>query len=439
MTAMGTPKRQTSSISAPEARRIALAAQQFVPAPAPPTTVRGVSELVRRLGAIQIDSVNVLVRSHYLPIFSRRGAYSTSLLERAAYGESDRPLFEYWGHEASFLPIELYPLLRWRMEQARRGEGTWGRLKRYANEHKALVAAVLEQIRERGALAAGELANGGRSTGSWWGWSQGKEILEWLFWTGEVTTARRRNFERLYDLTERVLPAVRNVPVPPTDEAQRALMAIAVRAMGIGTLRDLRDYFRLPTAAAASRLQELVEQGIVQPVSVEGWKQQAYMHADARAPRSIDVSALLSPFDSLIWERQRTERLFGFHFRLEIYTPLHKRQHGYYVLPFLLGDRLVGRVDLKSDRARSRLQVRGGSVEAGIGVGRVVQPLAAQLDSLAAWLGLEDWEITSRRGELLKALRGSRPQRKRGTGEKGPKASSNKSKSRPRSARQSRR
>jgi uncharacterized protein YcaQ len=401
------------SISAAEARRIALAAQQFAPAAAP-STVRGVSDLVRRLGVVQIDSVNVLVRSHYLPIFSRRGAYSTSLLERAAYADRDRPLFEYWGHEASFLPIELYPLLRWRMDQARRGEGTWGRLKRYASEHKPLVAAVLEQIRERGALAAGELEDGGRSTGSWWGWSQGKEILEWLFWIGEVTTARRRNFERLYDLAERVLPDARNAPVPSRDDAQRALMTIAARALGVATLRDLRDYYRLPTADAAARLSELLEEGALQPVSVDGWKQQAYMHSATRVPRSADAAALLSPFDSLIWERQRTERLFGFHFRLEIYTPIHKRQHGYYVLPFLLGDRLVGRVDLKADRARSRLQVRGGSVEAGIRAGRVAQPLTTQLDSLASWLGLDDWEVTSRRGELLKTLRGSKAPRRMG-------------------------
>jgi uncharacterized protein YcaQ len=401
------------SISAAEARRIALAAQQFGTAAAP-STVRGVSDLVRRLGAVQIDSVNVLVRSHYLPIFSRRGAYSTALLEHAAYAERDRPLFEYWGHEASFLPIELYPLFRWRMDQARRGEGTWGRLKRYASEHKTLVAAVVEQIRERGALAAGELKDAGRSTGSWWGWSQGKEILEWLFWIGEVTTARRRNFERLYDLAERVLPDARNAPVPARDEAQRALMTIAARALGVATLRDLRDYYRLPTADAAARLHELLEEGTLQPVSVDGWKHQAYMHSATRVARSADAAALLSPFDSLIWERQRTERLFGFHFRLEIYTPLHKRQHGYYVLPFLLGDRLVGRVDLKSDRARSRLQVRGGSVEAGIKASRVVQPLTAQLDSLAAWLGLDGWEVTSRRGELLKALRGSRVPRRMG-------------------------
>jgi uncharacterized protein YcaQ len=395
-------------LSLAEARRIALAAQSFVPEAAAPKGVAALAKIVRRLGAVQIDSVNVLVRSHYLPVYSRCGSYAPALLERAAY-DSNRALFEYWGHEASLLPVDLYPLFRWRMERARNGEGTWKRLRRYATSHKALVAAALEQIRERGALGASELADCGKSKGSWWGWSQGKEILEWLFWIGEVTTARRRNFERLYDLTERVLPEhVRTAPVPSPEQARRELMAVAARALGVATARDLRDYFRLPAEDAQVRVAELVEEGTLQPVMVEGWKQQAYMHVDAACPRRADVCALLSPFDSLIWERQRTERLFGFHFRLEIYTPVHKREHGYYVLPFLLGDRLVGRVDLKADRQSSRLEVRGGSVEAGVRVETVVEPLARELEQLAQWLGLAGWAATSRRGELMRALRVSR-------------------------------
>lgn len=397
-------KKQSLSIA--EARRIALAAQQFGCSAASPRGVQAIGAMVRKLGVLQIDSVNVLVRSHYLPLFSRLGAYTQDLLDRAAYDERRRVLFEYWGHEASLLPLELYPLLRWRMERARRGEGTWGRLKRYATEHQSLVTAALTQIRERGALGAGELEAAGKSSGGWWGWSQGKEILEWLFWTGEVTTARRRNFERLYDLTERVLPAtIVSAPTPSKEAAQRALLTIAARALGVATLRDLRDYFRLPTADAAQRLQELVEEGVLTPVAVAGWKPQAYLSADARCPRSVAASALLSPFDSLIWERQRTERLFNFSYRLEIYTPAHKRQHGYYVLPFLLAEELVARVDLKSDRQRGRLQVRGGSVESGVAAKRVVEPLAAQLQALAEWLGLEKFEVVSRRGELMKLLR----------------------------------
>ncbi|HEY4369540.1 MAG TPA: winged helix-turn-helix domain-containing protein [Steroidobacteraceae bacterium] len=402
------PRKQSLSID--EARRIALAAQQFGAAPRPARTVGNISAMVQKLGVVQIDSVNVLVRSHYLPIFSRLGPYAADLLDRAAYDDKRRALFEYWGHEASLLPLQLQPLFRWRMEQASRGEGTWGRLKRYATEHQELVAAALAQIRDRGALGAGELEASGKSSGSWWGWSQGKEIMEWLFWTGQVTTARRRNFERLYDLPERVLPpAILSAVTPSRSDAQRTLMAIAARAMGIGTLRDLRDYFRLPVADAAARLGELVEAKVVIPVQVEGWKQLAYVGADTRLPRRVEAAALLSPFDSLIWERQRTERLFNFHFRLEIYTPSHKRQHGYYVLPFLFGDRVVGRVDLKSDRARSRLQVRGGSLEEGIKSREskdVVAALAGELQKLALWLGLEKFEVTTRRGDLMKRLRG---------------------------------
>jgi uncharacterized protein YcaQ len=395
------------SLSIGEARRVALEAQQFLSAGTAPKSGKALADMVRRLGVVQMDSVNVLVRSHYLPVFSRRGSYKSALLERAAYDE--RLLFEYWGHEASLLPIESYPLFRWRMDDARKGVGTWGRLKRYATSHQDLVKAALDQIRERAPLGASELTGAGKSQGSWWGWSQGKEILEWLFWIGDVTTSRRRNFERLYDLPERVLPeSVRNAPVPARDSAQRELMMIGARAMGVATARDLRDYFRLPAKEAASRLTELVEEGKLVPVSVEGWKQQGYLHHEARIPRAAkvaDVAALLSPFDSLIWERQRTERLFDFHFRLEIYTPVHKRLHGYYVLPLLLGDRIVGRVDLKSDRQSGQLQVKGGSVEVGVTPARVVEPLAAQLHELAAWLRLENYVVMSRKGELMRALK----------------------------------
>jgi uncharacterized protein YcaQ len=394
-----------TSLSVAEARRIALSGQLFTSRTAAPRGVRSVEAIVHRLGALQIDSVNVLVRSHYLPLFSRFGPYARELLDRSAYGPK-RVLFEYWGHEASLLPVEWHPLFRWRMQRAQSGEGVWGRLKRYATTHQDLVTAVLAQLRERGPLGAGDLAANTRGKGGWWGWSQSKEILEWLFWTGVVTTAQRRNFERLYDFTERVVPAEILAAPLDNDEAQRRLMTISAQALGVATLRDLRDYYRLPTAHASARLAELVESGVLQPVSVEGWKQQAYLHADARCPRSVDACALLSPFDSLIWERQRTERLFDFHFRLEIYTPAHKRQHGYYVLPFLLGDRLVGRVDLKSDRQRACLQVRGGSVEAKVAVGRVVEPLSKKLAELATWLGLERVEVTSRRGDLMRALRG---------------------------------
>jgi uncharacterized protein YcaQ len=302
--------------------------------------------------------------------------------------------------------MQSQPLFRWRMERALRGEGIWGRLKRFVSEHSDAVASVLAQVKERGPLGASELADAGKSKGSWWGWSHGKEILEWLFWTGQVTTAGRRNFERLYDVPERVIPAtILSLPAPSKEDAQRALMEISARALGVATLRDLRDYFRLPTADAAARVSDLVEEGSLLPVTIEGWKQQAYLHRDARCPRAVRTDALLSPFDSLIWERQRTERLFDFHFRLEIYTPAAKRQHGYYVLPFLMDERIVARVDLKADRQTSALQVRGGSCEVNIDTAAVAPRLKVQLEALATWLELAELQVTSRRGELLKELK----------------------------------
>jgi uncharacterized protein YcaQ len=392
------------SLSIAEARRIALAAQLFQPSPKPPKNVLALAAIVRALGALQIDSVNVLVRSHYLPLFSRCGPYARELLEQAAYEPDRRELFEYWGHEASFLPIESYPLFRWRMDRARCGEGTWGRMKKFVSEHQAAVASVRAQIQERGPLGAGEIAGAKRGPGGWWGWSETKEILEWLFWTGEVTTARRRNFERLYDLADRVLPADVLQREITKEDSQRQLLSIAAKALGVATVRDLRDYFRIPTADAAHRLRELVEEGTLVPMTVEGWKQAAYRHRNAKRPRATGATALLSPFDSLIWERQRTEQLFGFHYRLEIYTPAHKRQHGYYVLPLLHEGRLVGRLDLKSDREHGRLLVRGGSLETGVRESDVLEPLRAELNSLATWLGFEGVTIASKRGSLMKAL-----------------------------------
>ena len=400
------------SLSISQARRIALAAQQFEPNVRPLRTARAFAEVVRSLGVVQMDSVNVLVRSHFLPVFSRCGAYSHELLERAAYADGKRQLFEYWGHEASLLPVEAHPRFRWRMDEARSGVGTWKRLRRYAAEHREQVASALAQIRERGALGASELENAGKSQGSWWGWSEGKEILEWLFWTGEVTTARRRNFERLYDLSERVIPAEILGRSVARKDAQKELMKTAAAALGVATVRDLRDYFRLPTADSAVIVAELVEEGTLRPVTVEGWKQPAFVYAGARCPNKVEVDALLSPFDSLIWERQRTERLFGFHYRIEIYTPAHKRLHGYYVLPYLQDEKLVARVDLKSDRKRGLLQVKGGSLEASARAQRVASALDGRLTELARWLGLEGYEVCSRRGELMRALKRRKGPRK---------------------------
>jgi uncharacterized protein len=402
----GTTIGASATLSAAEARRIALAAQGF--AEARPATLTGAPALRRtidRLGLLQIDSVNVLVRAHYLPLFSRLGAYDPALLDRAAYGGRRRTVFEYWGHEASLLPVALHPLLRWRMERAARGVGIYHELARWARRRRPLLQTVLADVAERGPLVASELRNGTKGHGSWWGWSDGKRALEWLFWAGRVTTATRRGFERVYDVPERVLPAaVLAMPTPPEDDAQRTLVRMAARALGVATERDLRDYFRLEVTDTRKRVAELVESGDLIPVRVEGWKQAAFLSRTARVPARIDPRALLSPFDSLIFERARTERLFGFRYRLALYTPAHQREHGYYVLPFLLGDRLVARVDLKADRAARVLRVLSAHAEPGVDHTEVAAALVEELGQMSRWLGLEQVDISAR-GDLGAALR----------------------------------
>jgi len=392
-------------LSAGAARRIALAAQGFAEArPAGPAGTRQVARMLDRLGVLQIDSVNVLARAHYLPLQARLGAYPMALLDRLAY-RPRRRLFEYWGHEASLLPIDTQPLFRWRMARAAAGGEGHQRRAAYRREHGAYIDRVADEVRRRGPLAASELSECGKATGPWWGWSDGKRALEWLFWAGIVTTRARRNFERVYDLTERVIPAeVLALPTPAPEEAQRRLLLRAARAMGIATERDLRDYFRLAGGETRARLAELVEEGALVPVAVEGWEQPAYLDPDARRPRRVAARALLSPFDSLIWERTRTERLFGFHYRIAFYTPAEKRTHGYYVMPFLLGDRLVARIDLKADRAGGRLLALAAHGEAGADPAAVAPALAAELHAMAGWLGLGDVR-PGRRGDLMPGLR----------------------------------
>jgi uncharacterized protein len=384
-----TPRSRTS-LSAAEARRLALAAQGFADGR---TTGEpngwALRRVLKRVGLLQIDSVNVLERAHYLPAFSRLGPYPRDLLDRASQ-RAPRRLFEYWGHEASLLPVDLHPLLRWRMERA--AGDAWGGMRRIQRDRPELVARVLEQVAERGPVAASELAESEpRRSGPWWDWSDAKRAVEWLFWSGQVSAARRRRFERLYDLPERVLPpAVLAASTPPVAEAQRELVRVAARALGVAAERDLRDYFRLPAADAKARVAELVEAGELTPVAVEGWgRTRAYLAAGARIPRAIDARALVGPFDSLIWERSRVRRLFGFDYRLEIYVPKPKRRHGYYVLPFLLGDRLVARVDLKADRAASVLRAQQVHLEEDAPAETLAE-LAAELETMAAWLGL-DW------------------------------------------------
>ena len=387
---MSNVRRPRDSLSLPEARRIALAAQGFARARSAQDPDRAsVVRTVRALGVVQIDSVNVLVRSHYLPLYSRLGPYARELLEDAAYDGRRRQLFEYWGHEASLLPVELQPLLRWRMQRAKNGDGTWGNVARFGRERASFCAEVLALICDQGPAGVSEVEAGEKRKGSWWGWSEAKLALEYLFWSGQVTTHSRRGFERIYDLTERALPKrIVAAETPATDEAQRELLRIASRAMGVATERDLRDYFRIGPADAKPRIAELVEAGDLVPVQVEGWKGPTYLAPRSKRPAEIKARALLSPFDSLVWFRDRLQRLFDFHYRIEIYTPAHKRVHGYYVLPFLLGERLVARVDLKADRAAGKLRVIATHYEPGVDRREVAMHLREELQLLAQWLGL---------------------------------------------------
>ena len=386
-----------------EARRIALAAQGFCQAKPEAPDAGHLKKLTRRLGVVQIDSVNVLARAHYMPAFSRLGGYETELLHQAAYAGRRRHLFEYWAHEASYVPVETYPLLRWRMERAASGSDIYGGLAQIARDKPDYVERMYDQVRQRGPIAAGELEGEADDTpraAGWWGWSDAKRAMEYLFWAGRITTASRRGFERLYDLTERVLPrSALDAPVPEEADAQRRLMAIASRALGIATEPDLRDYFRLRPEDSKARLAELVEAGAILPVAVKGWSQQAYLDPAARLPRRVEARTLLSPFDPLVFERTRTERLWDFRYRIEIYVPEAKRVHGYYVLPFLLGDKLAARVDLKADRANRALLVPAAHVEGHADPAKVAPELFAALTDLARWLGLERIEIGGR-GDL---------------------------------------
>ena len=391
----------TETLSPKTARRIALAAQGFGRTrPAAPGRSH-VRDVARRLGVIQIDSVNVVTRTHYLPAFSRLGDYPREALETEAWGPR-RSLFEYWGHEASLLPLETQPLLRWRMARAQDG-AMWTGLSRFGREKRDYIDGVLAEIERRGPVTGGDFAEGPRGAPGWWSWSDGKRALEWLFWAGLITTKTRNGFERVYDLTERALPArIIGLPTPDEAEAQRELVRISARAMGAATAADLRDYFRLPLTDARERIAELVEAGELTPVSIKGWRQPAYLAAGAKTPRKVVGAALLSPFGNLIWTRDRTERLFGVKVRLEIYTPADKRAHGYYVLPFLEDEAITARVDLKSDRKAGVLLVQAAWREPDATADTPAR-LAAELRRMAAWLGLERVEVVGK-GDLAGAL-----------------------------------
>jgi uncharacterized protein len=393
------------------ARRIALAAQGFAdPRPSADVGTRQLRRVVERLAVVQIDSVNVLSRSHYLPAFSRLGSYPRAALDDLTARR--HAVFEYWAHEASFLPVRLQPYLRWRMAAA--AQHAWGNMVRLQRERPGFVAEVLERVRAEGPLKAGDLLEGRRErSGEMWDWHAGKIALEWLFFTGEVTaTHRTTSFEKVYDLTERVLPAtVLQTPTPDPADAIRELVRTSARALGVATERDLRDYFRLKPAAARTAIEELADAGELLPVEVAGWGAPAWLDPEARRPRWIRARALLSPFDSLVWERPRVERIFGFRYRLEIYTPAAKRVHGYYVLPFLLGDQLVARADLKADRQAGVLRVQAVHGERGIERPVVTAALAEELRLMADWLELDD-VVVAGTGDLAADLAvASRPAR----------------------------
>jgi uncharacterized protein YcaQ len=378
-----------------------LAAQGFADkAPTGRVDRRHFRRVMARMGLIQIDSVNVLVRSQELPLFARLGPHPRTLIDDAT---RDGELFEYWVHVASHAPVALHPLLRWRMAERHQ----WNQLERFRARRPGFIEEVLARVRSDGPIVAGELDQRVGQKGPWWDWDDGKLALELLFHTGEVACVRRPNdFARVYDVAERVIPAeVLAAPTPPEADARKELLVLAARHCAVATLEDLADYHRQKNVTCRPLLRELVEDGRLHEVTVEGWDKPAYLHPQAARPRRVDARTVLSPFDPVVWNRARAERLFDFEYRIEIYVPGPKRRYGYYVLPFLLGDTLVGRVDLKADRPRSRLLVPGAYAEPGVDEGVVAEALAIELESMAQWLGLHDGIEVGTRGGLAAPLR----------------------------------
>ncbi len=393
------------ALSVAQARRVTLAAQGFAdPKPGGATDMRHLRRVLRRVHLIQMDSVNVLQRAHFMPLYSRLGPYPVELLERAAY-RKPRDLFEFWGHEASLITTDLQPLFRWRM--ARAADMAWGGMVRIAQEQPELIARVLDVVRAQGPITAAEIEHDEpRSKQHWgWNWSSVKQALEWLFYTGQVTAAERTtSFARRYDLPERVLPqAVINAPTPTDQDAFRALVELSAQALGVAAEPELRDYFRLPVDGFKRAIAELVDDRVLLPVTVPGWKQPTYLHHEAKIPRWVRASTLVSPFDPLIWERGRTERLFGMNYRIEIYVPAAQRLYGYYVLPFLFGDQLAARVDLKADRKTGRLLIPAAWLEPQADRDETAAALAVELHRLAGWLGLNEI-APPERGDLADTL-----------------------------------
>jgi uncharacterized protein YcaQ len=390
-------------LSRAQARRVALAAQGFLDPPHARPTMATLERAVRRTGVLQVDSVNVLQRAHYVPLYSRIGPYDTDLLHRAsgATGRRSRRLVEYWAHVQALMPVHLWPVMQHRMEDYRAQRGKWS-----ARVSRATASSLLAEVTARGATTARQLDDDApRGREHWgWNWSEARKGLDYLYMVGDLAIAgRTASFEPVYDLPERVLPPeVLAVPTPSRGEAAVELVRRAARSHGVATAASLRDYYRMSAVDTGRAVAILVEAGELLPVSVDGWSRPAYLHADARLPRRVAARALLSPFDPVVWDRPRTEALFGFRYRIEIYVPAPQRQFGYYVLPFLLGDQLVGRVDLKADRRTGRLLVQAAYAEAGAPPGTAAE-LAAELRRLAGWLDLAE-VVVAGRGDLAGAL-----------------------------------
>ena len=411
-------KSRSIMLSLSEARSLAVASQGFGPKPSSPSVGR-LRKVAARLHAFQIDSVNVLARAHYFPAFARLGPYTISALDSLAY--SKRELFEYWGHAACLMPISLYPIVRYRMHR----HTEW--IQEYMrSERGAYMAKVYAEVAERGPLAAAELSVPGKRSGNWWGWGAGKATLEQLYDAGLVAIAGRRGFKRLYDLAERVIPqAALDAPAPPREEAMKQLICLGAKAYGVGTFGDITGYFNTDgwrdrmspgpwgertkgrVKPIAKRLmEELVEEGGLLAAEVDRWREPAYIHPSARVPRTVDARAFVTPFDSLVWDRGRLERMFGMKYTIEIYVPAPKRTYGYYVCPFLLGDTLVARCDLKADRDRKVLMVQSAFLEPGQDARRVVPDLTSEFRQMQAWLELDRIEVAER-GDLAAKLRKS--------------------------------
>tara|TARA_E500000318_G_C3553944_1_gene210215 strand:+ start:586 stop:1824 length:1239 start_codon:yes stop_codon:yes gene_type:complete len=378
------------AISIKQARNLALVGQGFDCDENRPVTKRRIMKAIRKTNMLQVDSVNVLTRAHYMPVFSRLGVYDPKLLDDIVWGKSrDRKLIEYWGHEASMIPIEDYPLYRWRMEDARSGKGMWGRIARMQHEQPELIDGILERIENEGALGASDLDQAGPKSAEWWGWSDTKTALEYLFWSGQVTAHKRRNsFERVYDLPHRVIGDAAHDPAPDRQDAMCDLICKGIAATGVAAEIDLRKYFRMPTAETKACLARLVEEGRLLRADVQGWKLDGYLCPNVNQRARAKPTCLMVPFDPVMWERDRVERIFSFNYRIEIYVPAEKRQYGYYVLPFMLNGEFVARVDLKSDRKAGVLLVQSAHLEGGFERLDVAGPLMENLHRLAAFLGL---------------------------------------------------